>query len=314
MPTVPRIEAPAKLNWTLDVLGRRPDGYHEIASVMATLSLKDTIELEPAATWRIDVEAGADLHADLAENGNIMERAIAEAAAAWGRANGEPDAQPAWPPARLPAARLRLTKRIPAAAGLGGGSSDAAATLRLVSEYWQQEMQRAGRRARGFSLEETAARVGSDVPFFFVPTGTALAEGRGERLRQLRPFTRQWLVVLAPPIPIARKTARLYGLLRPEHFSRGERSRVLAHRARSGEPAAATEQDITNVFDAVAEEAFPGLAGYRALLTDVTGAPAHLCGAGPALFALTPGFTVAYRAAERLKAEGHEAYAVGTPA
>lgn len=316
MPAVPRSEAPAKINWTLEVLGRRPDGFHEIASVMATLGLKDTVELEPADAWRIDVEAGEALQADLAAHGNIMERAIAEAAAAWKRANGEPDAVAVWPPEGLPAARLHLTKRIPAAAGLGGGSSDAAATLRLVFDYWAIAT---GNRP-DVSLGDVAARIGSDVPFFLTPSGAAYVTGRGEQVQPLRPVATTWVVLLVPPISVARKTARLYSLLRPEHYTSGQDALDLI--IPNDPPLLRTVWDeyIVNVFDndGVADIAFPGIERYQQALEDAlgpdSGLPAHLCGAGPTIFILAVDAEDAQQIAASLRADGYETYAVSSPA
>ena len=157
--------APAKLNLTLAVLGRRPDGYHDLHSVMVPLALADLLSLAPAASGadRLHV-SGSDLSAG---PDNLVLRAVAALRARLGRA-GE----------TLPPLAIRLEKRIPLAAGLGGGSSDAAAAIDGALEAWGLDLDpdtRAG----------VAAAVGSDVPFFLAG-GPALVSGRGETVHPLR--------------------------------------------------------------------------------------------------------------------------------
>jgi 4-diphosphocytidyl-2-C-methyl-D-erythritol kinase len=176
---VPRTEAPAKINWTLEVLGKRPDGYHEIRSVMQTLSLKDTLELHPADRFSLTVDGPQAANA-----GNADENFVTRAARSF------PDLLERQPVA------FRLTKRIPAAAGLGGGSSDAAAALRLLSDYWHIDDPK--------RLYEVAGALGSDVPFF-LRGGVQLAAGRGEALVPLPSAELVSLVLLTPPLTLRAK-------------------------------------------------------------------------------------------------------------
>ena len=154
--------APAKLNLTLAVIGRRADGYHELHSVMAPLALSDRLSLAPSAA------AADSLHVVGPDLGpperNLVIRAIVEARVAVGR--GRPGHDPA------PALAVRLEKHVPVAAGLGGGSSDGAAALDAALECWGEELDEVQRR-------EIALRLGSDVPFF-------LNEGRRDRRRSGR--------------------------------------------------------------------------------------------------------------------------------
>src|SRR5207253_4919427 len=115
---------------------------------------------------------------------------------------------------------VRLQKRIPPAAGLGGGSSDAAATLRGLNVL-------RGGALTGDALAAVAAGLGSDVPFF-LRGGTQLAEGRGERLTPLPDVGESWLVIVTPPITLEQKTARLFGLLGPGEWSDGSVTRTLS--------------------------------------------------------------------------------------
>jgi 4-diphosphocytidyl-2-C-methyl-D-erythritol kinase len=277
--------APAKINWTLEVLGRRADGYHELRTVVQSVSLYDELAVAAADSCSlvIDGPEAGDLAADT--NDNLVTRAARLFPARVG--------------SRPPA--FRLTKRIPAAAGLGGGSSDAAAALRLLRRWWALP--------RSVRLSAHAAALGSDVPFF-LRGGAQLAAGRGERLTRLPAGPPVWLALLTPPLHLERKTARLYGLLRPEHYGDGARSAALAAKLRAG--GCPGPEDYCNAFDAVADAAFPGLAEYRQALARAADRPALLSGAGPSLFAVCAGRAAAEAAAATLRHAGHRAWAVHT--
>ena len=183
MPDTFTLTAPAKLNLTLEILGRRKDGYHNIASVMQTVGLQDTLHFAPRAGDEIVVECDTP---DLAENParNLVWRAARLVQQARSVAAG---------------ATIRLDKAIPLAAGLGGGSSDAAATLRGLSRLWDLALSEA-------ELQNLASLLGSDVAFF-LRGGTALAEGRGEGITPLRPLTTGWFVLVTPALPCPTRRA-----------------------------------------------------------------------------------------------------------
>jgi 4-diphosphocytidyl-2-C-methyl-D-erythritol kinase len=199
------VTAPAKLNLFLEVLGRRADDYHEIETLLTAVSLYDTLrftadsgELQLHCRW-------ARVTPDSARGGNARE----------GNAEGELPSGPenlVWRAAALlreragvsGGAKIELIKRIPAAAGLGGASSDAAATLAAANIAWQLNWQRE-------RLCELAAELGSDVPFFFT-RGAALARGRGERLQSLR-VPRLHIALVRPPVGLS--TAAVYRACRP---------------------------------------------------------------------------------------------------
>lgn len=172
-----RREAPAKINLALDILGKRPDGYHALCSIMQTVSLCDSVELS---------EGGEGFTLSMAgfappEGRKTLEQRAAEAFfARLGRA--------------MPPLTVRIAKRTPAYAGLGGGSADVAALLRILRDHYAPEMEDA-------ALEAIGAEVGSDMPFC-LRGGTALAEGRGEILTDLPPLPDCWIVLCKPPFPI----------------------------------------------------------------------------------------------------------------
>jgi 4-diphosphocytidyl-2-C-methyl-D-erythritol kinase len=199
------VPAPAKLNLGLEVVGKRADGYHEIATVMQAVSIYDRLSIE-----RAEPEAGVTLcvdRAELAGDDNLALRAARLVRERLGVEDG---------------AHLDLRKEIPIAAGLGGASSDAAAALRAVIACWD-------RPAETETLAAWAQELGSDVPFFLTG-GAALAEGRGDRLTALPPLRSHWFVVVAPTLaePIPRKTAALYAALGPQDRSSGDRVRAVA--------------------------------------------------------------------------------------
>lgn len=146
-------DCPAKINLFLEVLGRRPDGYHELATVMAPVGICDTLEVRPARGFSLEVE-GASLPGT-----NLVEKAFRAAARR----------------ARIPGARARLVKRIPAGSGLGGGSSDAAAMIEALDELY----------GLGLDRHAVAAEIGSDLNLFLAGGRPALCTGRGERVAPL---------------------------------------------------------------------------------------------------------------------------------
>jgi 4-diphosphocytidyl-2-C-methyl-D-erythritol kinase len=267
-----RTVAPAKINWTLEVLGKRDDGYHEIRSVMQTIELCDEVTVSTGKEeGRGKKEEGSVVRAGSvtlvvrgdheATEDDLTLRAVRALEEATGR--------------ELPVV-ISLAKRIPVAAGLGGGSSDAAAVLRAVDRLY----------GLGLSREELAgigAGIGSDVPFF-LSGGTALAEGRGEGITALPDAPAAWLVVVVPPIRLAEKTKRMYEGLKADDFTNGQRTEALVERLRRGETV--RDGDLFIAFERAAYASFSGLAGYRDALVAAGAETAHLSGAGPGLFAV----------------------------
>lgn len=249
------LKAPAKVNLTLEAVGRREDGYHEIASVLQTVGLFDVLTFEPAAELSLQCD-----RPELASDDNLVIRAADLLKTAAGYTKG---------------AAITLEKKIPVSSGLGGGSSDAAATLTGLNDLW-------GLGMSNDDLMPIAARLGSDVPFF-LRGGTAMAQGRGERLRPLPPADLEWLVVLCPAIHVSDKTASLYGRLTPAHHTPGHLTRKLEARIRGGGDV--PPQFLFNVFDEVARQAFPGLNTYWDAFHSLGAREIHLAGSGPSLFA-----------------------------
>jgi 4-diphosphocytidyl-2-C-methyl-D-erythritol kinase len=277
-PRTVTVRAYAKLNLALEVLGKRVDGYHELRTVLQTISLADTITLTaPVAVDSLQV-CGQGKETLPAPADNIAGKALrAYRAASDGFANDF-------------GVSIALHKRTPAAAGLGGGSSDGAAVLRALDAINPRPL---GREA----LETIAAGFGSDTPFF-VRGGTQLAEGRGEQLVRLPDGEQRWYVLLPLPGEAGQKTGRLFSLLRQINFSGGTRTEAVVAAFRNGMPLAIDM--LTNTFEHVETTAFPDNPARRAALVAACG-HAVLSGAGPSLFALAPDEATAHSWAARLR-------------
>ena len=296
--------APAKINLTLAVIARRADGLHDLHSVFVPLALADRLSLAPrgargADTLHVSAPAGAPVPDTGPDASNLVLRGIAAARTLVGVGPG----RPATPPLAA-----RLEKLVPVAAGLGGGSSDGAAAFLGALEAWGATDRVAG---TGASAVAAAAALGSDVPFF-LETGAALVEGRGERVTRLAGPTGEVGVLLVTP-RVAVRTPDVYSVFDGTHPGGGgdgavrqtsehlaqELTRGLAPRdlvARTGVLAAAN--DLLTA--AVLVE--PGLVAVRRALTRLTGRPIGLSGSGPTLWTLYPSLHDAETAAAEVRA------------
>lgn len=257
-----RVRAPAKINWTLEVLGKRPDGYHEVRTILQTIDLADIVMLAPAEEITLALEGDAPSLAGLPPEENLAYRA---AQLLRERAHCQRGAY------------IVIDKHIPVAAGLGGGSSDAAAVLRGLRQLWELNIS-------DDELGSIAAELGSDVPFF-LQAGTAVASGRGVALDPIPMTLDQHLVIVWPRSQLKEgKTARAYAALRPEHYTDGSRTERLAARLRAGEPI--RDEDLFNVFEFVLPDIDPEAAKLFELSSSLGLGRPHLCGSGPAFFIL----------------------------
>jgi 4-diphosphocytidyl-2-C-methyl-D-erythritol kinase len=249
--------APAKINWTLEVLGRRKDGYHEVRTVMQAIDLHDELSLESLASPALTIRGS-----EIAREDDLIFRAAR-----------------AFPATTARSATLRVKKGIPIGAGLGGGSSDAAATLRLLNHASKANVS-------DESLRSIAATIGSDVAFF-LDGGVAVAEGRGEKITQLPDSQAAWLVLVVPPLTVPDKTRLMYRALQDRDYTDGSATEAMARRLGAG--VAPTDDLLVNAFEVVSNEVFAGLGKYREWMIEAGAERIHLSGAGPALFCLTSG-------------------------
>lgn len=253
--------APAKVNLALDILGRRPDGYHELRMVMQSISLCDTVTVRTdtgsgaiaVSTGRADLPGGPD---------NIAWKAAAAFYAATGVENSGTE--------------IALEKRIPMQAGLAGGSADGAAVLLALRERYLPEMSLA-------SLEEIGLGVGSDVPFC-IRGGTALAEGRGERLTDLPPLPDCWLLLCKPDFGLS--TPALFGRIHVDALKRRPDVPAMVKALEQGD-LEGVGQTMRNVFEeALSPEEGAAIRWIETQMRIHGAVSAVMTGSGPTVFGL----------------------------
>ncbi|MDQ6858004.1 MAG: 4-(cytidine 5'-diphospho)-2-C-methyl-D-erythritol kinase [Chloroflexota bacterium] len=272
-----RLLAPAKVNLTLEVVGPRADGYHELRSIFATIDLADRVRV--AASNRFDIAVRPD---PLAPPG---EELTARAARALAAATGHPAT-----------AHIRVDKRIPLSAGLGGGSSDAGTALRGLATIWRTDSE----------VQTVGAGVGSDVPFFAAGVRFALVEGRGERVRELSaPANPIWIVLVRVAARVA--TRDVFDALRRDEWSHGRATADLARAFDSGsvDPDTIRSQmrnDLLGAATRVCRDI-----GEARLIAGSKGVTLSLSGSGPALFCIADSRADALRLARILRGAGLDA-------
>lgn len=251
-------KAPAKINLLLDVLRKRDDGYHEVEMVMTMVDLADRLELQELPEDRIILSSQAGFipldEKNLAfQAARLMKEKYAVNKGVY----------------------MQLEKRIPVAAGLAGGSSDAAAALRGLNRLWRL----------GLSLDELealGAELGSDVPFC-IRGGTAVARGRGERLESIPAPPSCWVVLAKPPMNVS--TSDIYGKLKPmelkTHPSLDNMLKAIRERSFSG-----VCQTLGNVLETVTLERYPEVRQIKSCMRKLGADGVLMSGSGPTVFGL----------------------------
>ena len=277
------VKAYAKVNFYLDVIRRRPDGYHDIETIFQSISLHDTLKFMPNPT-EVEVTTG---HPDLpAQEQNLVYKA-----ATLFREETETQC----------GATIALEKNIPIGAGLAGGSTDAAATLAALNLLWESDCDEE-------TMLRVAARTGSDVPFCLVG-GTAAGSGRGERLLKLPSVGERWLVIVTPPFSVS--TADVYGSLRLPLSHRGEPSTDENHAAEFTETfrrvidlvrAGNVEDVLHNVLERVVLKQHPELSELKRTMKRAGCSSTLMSGSGPTVFGLVPSRDDGIAVVENLRA------------
>jgi 4-diphosphocytidyl-2-C-methyl-D-erythritol kinase len=269
----------AKINLTLDVLGRRADGYHELATVMQTIDLYDTLCLTVTDEASVRV---VSTRPDLDGDDNLAVRA----------------AQALRQRLKLPqGVGIELDKRIPVAAGLGGGSSNAAAVLLALQQRWPLTSP---------DLLAIATALGSDVPFFLTG-GLALCEGRGERVTPLAPQwprAMRWLLLLKPTIGVS--TAAVFRSLPASDYTDGTHSRAVSAALQAEREL--HPEDLHNGLERGVLERYPEVARAREDFLQAGASFVRLSGSGPTLFAPFSDLADATRVRQHLHALRYETY------
>lgn len=256
----------AKVNLTLDVLGKRDDGYHELQTVMQGISLRDDIEIDVGTgkPWKILCSV---------EGIPCDERNLA-----WKAAKVYCDTMHKDPDGL----EIRILKRIPAEAGLGGGSADAAAVLRALNRHF-------GEPLSIFALAELGAQVGSDVPFC-VLCGTAMCEGRGEKLRKLPDMPDCIFVIVKPEFSVS--TPELYKKIDEVSIPKRPDNKAMESALYSGDLKQVCD-NIFNVFDPVVSQEHPELNYIKSLFYNYGAVGYQMTGSGSAVYAIVSEFEIA---------------------
>jgi 4-diphosphocytidyl-2-C-methyl-D-erythritol kinase len=267
-------QAPAKINLGLIVEGRRADGYHDIATIFLKISLADTLHVETTS-------GGIDIHCTHPEvpcdERNLIYQAVALL-------------QPLAPGRGV---RVRLEKRIPVAAGVGGGSSDAAAALLAVNTVW-------GLQLTPEALMDYGARLGADVPFFLYPSRAAYGRGRGDELSPIVCPNLFFLVLVTPPVAVS--TAQVYGQYRIELTDAVKDITIVGRHFESGDLVRMAAVCVNDLEPLVVRQ-FPIVQTVKDTLRQF-GTSVGMSGSGPTVYALCPSQDVAERVAAGARLQG----------
>ena len=256
----------AKLNLTLDVLGKREDGYHDLQSVMQTVSIRDDVEIDVGTgkPWNLLCDK-EDIPTDETNLAWKAARVYCDAM------NKDPDG-----------IEIRITKRIPSGAGMGGGSADAAAVLRALNRHYDSPLSI-------FALAELGAQVGSDVPFC-VLCGTAMVEGRGERVRKLPDMPDCIFVVCKPEFSVS--TPELYRKIDDVTIAKRPDNQAMESALLAGD-LEKVALNVMNVFDPVVTEEHLELNYIKSVLHQYGAVGYQMTGSGSAVFGIVSEFEVA---------------------
>ena len=251
------VEANAKINLTLDILGKRPDGFHEVAMVMQTIGLHDTLVMEKTER---DIELSINVPWLKADEKNLAWRAAELIRQEYGLEGG---------------VRIELTKRIPVAAGLAGGSADAAAVLKGMNDLYGLQLDEE-------KLCELGARLGSDIPFCIMG-GTMLATGRGEVLTRLSDMPETWVVLAKPRISVS--TAWAYQNYDEQGAERHPDNEAIKQAIARGNRKAVAGL-LCNVLESVTIKKYDVIAEYKQMMLDKGAMASMMSGSGPTVFGL----------------------------
>jgi 4-diphosphocytidyl-2-C-methyl-D-erythritol kinase len=275
------VQSYAKINLTLDVLGKRSDGYHELATVMQTIDLYDTICLLTTDEGRVSITCN---RSELSNDENLVVRAAQAIRNRLGLTQG---------------VHIELHKRIPVAAGLGGGSGNAATILLALQRWWQLPL-------TANELWSIAAGLGSDVPFFLTG-GLALCEGRGEQITPLAPhwpIAMRWLLLIKPAIAVS--TATVFRNLSASDYSDGTWSKTVQTALQT--KSTLRPADLHNSLERGVVEQYVEVAQARKATLDAGADYVCLSGSGPTLFTTFSALTDAVSVQQKLQAQGYEVY------
>ena len=268
--------AHAKINWTLFVLGRRTDGFHEIRTLFQTITLHDRLTFTESDDERLTL--ACDDPSIPVDEKNLVLRAALALREKYGVSKG---------------ARIHLEKRIPAEAGLGGGSSDAAVALLGLTHLWQIKT---GRE----ELTEIGARLGADVPFFF-SGGTALGRGLGTEITPLEDVSAEHLLIIKPRAKVS--TPEAYKALQRPALTKHRSDIILSISRAEARISDSLHAALHNDFEPVIFELYPEIARARTKLLEQGARGALLAGSGASVFGIFDSVEALRRAGRVLERE-----------
>ncbi len=278
----------AKINWSLRILGKRADGYHEVRTVLQTVSLHDDLKFETISGG--DIQLSCDDPEIPTDNRNLIVRAANALRSRYERDKG---------------VRIHLIKRVPTRAGLGGGSSNAAVALLALAHLWQIE-------PTALELHEIAAQLGADVPFF-LEGGCALATGTGSTISPLagdNSGAPQHLIIVTPNASVS--TADAYAAIKAPALTTSDHHPILSNSRNeadlgSSQPWVARrffQNDLSNDFEPVIFDIEPEIGRVKKALLEAGAAGALLAGSGSSVFGIFANLETQQHAVSVLKAEG----------
>ncbi|MHB1346739.1 MAG: 4-(cytidine 5'-diphospho)-2-C-methyl-D-erythritol kinase [Candidatus Humimicrobiaceae bacterium] len=276
--------AAAKINLTLEIIGKRSDGYHEISSLMQTIDLCDYLTFHKNSWLQIipeyhNLPAGDNLPG-FDRNNYLVKNLVYKTAEALKNKTGYGSG-----------AVIELKKNIPSSAGLGGGSSDAAATLRGLNQLWNLKLSL-------HELAEIGASIGSDVPFFIYGS-TCIVKGRGEIVAQLKPMKNKWVLIILLPFEIKDKTKKLYSHVTENNYTDGSFTEKIAEKIYC-DSGSTSNLLLFNAFESIYAEIFEDYKKWINDFKDIGVSPLHLAGSGPSVYFISDDESEVLDAAEKI--------------
>lgn len=275
-------KAPAKINLAIDVLRKRPDGYHDVKMIMQSIALYDIITLKPVHGGRIKVTSNSkNIPTD---NTNIVYKTADYIRHKYNVKSG---------------VEIHIEKNIPISAGLAGGSTDAAATIKLLDKAWNLKLTKT-------EILEIAKKLGSDVPFC-ITGGTALAEGLGEKLTNLKPMPECYILLAKPDMDIS--TKEVYEGIDMEEISKRPDIDAMIE-AINNQNLSQIGENLWNVLEYVTIKKCPLIKDIKAKLIEYGALGSVMSGSGPTVFGIFQDQSLAYIAYDHIKQMVNEIFVV----
>jgi|BioPla2DNA2_1021312.scaffolds.fasta_scaffold44477_1 4-diphosphocytidyl-2-C-methyl-D-erythritol kinase len=276
--------APAKINLTLEISGKRDDGYHNIFSLMQTIDLCDYLTFHKNPWLQIIPEyhnlPATDNLPGFDRNNYLVKNLVYKAAETLKIHTNYKSG-----------AVIELKKSIPSSAGLGGGSSDAAAALRGLNRLWNLKLSDS-------ELAEVGLKVGSDVPYF-IYGGTCIISGRGEKIRKVKPILPKWILVILLPFDFKEKTKKLYSYVNSRNYTSGDITKNLEKKIKD-EGCDNIRNDLFNAFEDIYAEFFEEYKIWIKKFSEIGIEKVHLAGSGPSVFYISSDEADVLEAAEKI--------------